>query len=161
MKRFLKHLSFQSLVCVLLLLISSIAFAQGTLPPPVANNPNPANLVGWCAFGYMILAPIVSVFTSSNTLLPFSLSTKVIAFIASIGGVIEGILLAIYTAIPWQQALLMGLGSAVTAFATHGARPQLGSSSNEAAKQKSGKPSPAINHTDIAIPPTPGLPKDK
>lgn len=146
-------------VFLFVFLLSAVAFAQA-LPPPVANNPNPASLVSWSAFGYMLIAFIVSVLTPNNTFLPFVVSTKARALIATAGGVLETILLAIYTATPWQQALLAGAVSAFAAFATHGARTLPGASTNEAVQQKSGRPAPVVPAVvEEKLPTPPAVPK--
>lgn len=147
-------------VFLFVFLITTITFAQGVLPSPVANNPNSVSLVSWCALGYMFIAFVVSVFTPNNTFLPFVVSTKTRAFIATVGGVIEGVLLAIYTATPWQQALLAGALSAFAAFGTHGARTLPGTTTAEAMKQKSGRPDPVVPAVvEEKLPTPPAVPK--
>jgi hypothetical protein len=146
------------LLCVFVFLLPILAFAQA-LPPPIANNPNSAALVGWCAFGYMILGPLVSVFRPDNTFLPFSVSIKIRGWIMTGGGLIEAILLAVYGGQPWKLAILTGAVSAFTAFAGHGVRTLPGASAGEAFQQKSGRPPKSPTDTTPS-PPTDAPPTE-
>jgi hypothetical protein len=142
----------------LILLIPILAYAQ-VLPPPVANNPNSAALVGWCAFGYMVLGPLVSTFRPDNPFLPFSVSTQMRMMIVTGGGLAEAVLLAIYGGQPWSQAVIAGFCSAFAAYAGHGTRTLPGATASEAVQQKSGKPPAPPPAADVPLPPPPAVPK--
>lgn len=111
-------------VACLVMLIAGVALAQvDPLPAPAAVNPNPAAVVTWCGFGYLVLSGIVAALKPENPFLPFSIPTSARVTIAAMGAASLIPLQAIVSGVPWLQAVGAALVTFLSIVMKHASSP--------------------------------------
>lgn len=105
MKQLTKFRLLACSVACLVMLVAGAALAQ-TDPSAPPANPNPAAVVTWCGFGYILLSSLVAALKPDNPMLPFTVPMGARVMIAAVGGIALTCLQAIVSGVPWVQAAL-------------------------------------------------------